>query len=70
VATILFKLIVPEKVLFSGDVRAVMLPATEGDITVKAERTLTPDATRDDRAHRKADFAPSRLEQVRITLSF
>jgi F-type H+-transporting ATPase subunit epsilon len=89
VATILFKLIAPEKVLFSGDVRTVMVPATEGDMTVMAERTLPPeeltkerldeeimrldtmrDATRDHRAHREADFAPSRLEQVRTTLSF
>jgi ATP synthase F1 epsilon subunit len=30
----LFELISPEKVLFSGEVRAVMLPATEGDMTV------------------------------------
>lgn len=33
-ATLLFELISPERVLFSGDVRAVMLPATEGDMTV------------------------------------
>ena len=32
--TLLFELISPERVLFSGDVRAVMLPATEGDMTV------------------------------------
>jgi F-type H+-transporting ATPase subunit epsilon len=34
VANILFELISPERVLFSGEVRAVMLPATEGDMTV------------------------------------
>jgi len=34
VATILFELLSPERVLFSGEVRAVMLPATEGDMTV------------------------------------
>jgi len=33
VVTILFELIAPERVLFSGAVRAVMLPATEGDMT-------------------------------------
>lgn len=33
-ATMLFELISPERVLFSGQVRAVMLPATEGDMTV------------------------------------
>nr|WP_246389269.1 ATP synthase F1 subunit epsilon [Microvirga mediterraneensis] len=32
----LFELISPERVLFSGDVRGVMLPATEGDMTVMA----------------------------------
>lgn len=132
-ATILFELISPERVLFSGDVRAVMLPATEGDMTVMpgheatmvmlnpgivavtdiqghghrafvrggfveitgvsvlvlAERVLPPeeltrdrldeeimhletlrDATADDRARRGADFAISRLEQVKATLSF
>ena len=132
-ATILFELISPERILFSGEVRAVMLPATEGDITVMpgheatmvmlnpgvvavtdtqghghrafvrggfveitgsnvsvlAERALPPeeltkdrldeeivrletmrDATRDDRARREADFAISRLEQVKTTLSF
>jgi F-type H+-transporting ATPase subunit epsilon len=133
VANILFELISPEKVLFSGEVRAVMLPATEGDMTVMpgheatmvmlnpgvigvtdvqghghrtfvrggfveitgtsvsvlAERALPPeeltkgrldeeivrletmrDATNDDRARREADFAISRLEQVKTTLSF
>jgi F-type H+-transporting ATPase subunit epsilon len=34
VANILLELISPERVLFSGEVRAVMLPATEGDMTV------------------------------------
>ncbi len=33
-AAMLFELISPERTLFSGDVRAVMLPATEGDMTV------------------------------------
>ena len=33
-ANILFELISPERALFSGEVRAVMLPATEGDMTV------------------------------------
>jgi F-type H+-transporting ATPase subunit epsilon len=133
VANILFELISPERVLFSGEVRAVMLPATEGDMTVMpgheatmvmlnpgviavtdvqghghrafvrggfveitgtsvsvlAERALPPeeltrdrldeeivrletmrDATNDDRARREADFAISRLEQVKTTLSF
>jgi F-type H+-transporting ATPase subunit epsilon len=133
VATILFELISPERVLFSGEVRAVMLPATEGDMTVMpghestmvmlnpgiiavtdsqghghrafvrggfveitggsvsvlAERALPPEeltrdrldeeivrletmreAMRDDRARREADFAISRLEQVKTTLSF
>ncbi len=132
-ATILFELITPERVLFSGEVRAVMLPATEGDMTVMpgheatmvmlnpgviavtdtqghghrafvrggfveitgssvsvlAERALPPEeltrdrldeeilrlettreATGDDRARREADFAISRLEQVKTTLSF
>lgn len=132
-ATILFELISPERVLFSGEVRAVMLPATEGDMTVMpghevtmvmlnpgviavtdvqghghrafvrggfveitgtsvsvlAERALPPeeltkdrldeeivrletmrDATSDGRARREADFAISRLEQVKATLSF
>ena len=132
-ANLLLELISPERVLFSGEVRAVMLPATEGDMTVLpgheagmvmlhpgiiavtdiqghghrafvrggfveitgtsisvlAERVLPPeeltrdrldeeiirletlrDATRDDRARREADFAISRLEQVRTTLSF
>jgi F-type H+-transporting ATPase subunit epsilon len=133
VANILLELISPERVLFSGEVRAVMLPATEGDMTVMpgheatmvmlnpgviavtdvqghghrafvrggfveitgtsvsvlAERALPPeeltrdrldeeivrletmrDATNDDRARREADFAISRLEQVKTTLSF
>jgi F-type H+-transporting ATPase subunit epsilon len=133
VANILFELISPERVLFSGDVRAVMLPGAAGDMTVMpghapmmttinpgivvvtderrhghrafvrggfaeitgssvrvlAERTLPPeeltrerldeeivrletlrDATRDDNARREADFALSRLEQVKTTLSF
>jgi F-type H+-transporting ATPase subunit epsilon len=34
VANILFELISPERVLFSDEVRAVLLPATEGDMTV------------------------------------
>lgn len=129
----LFELISPERILFSGEVRAVMLPATEGDmtvmyghapmmatlnpgviavtdvqghghrafvrggfvevtgvsVTVLTERALPPEeltrdrldeeivrletmreAMRDDRARREADFALSRLEQVRATLSF
>jgi F-type H+-transporting ATPase subunit epsilon len=33
VVTTLFELIAPERVVFSGAVRAVMLPATEGDMT-------------------------------------
>jgi F-type H+-transporting ATPase subunit epsilon len=33
VATFLFELISPERILFSGEVRAMMLPATEGDMT-------------------------------------
>ena len=33
-ATLTFELVSPERVLFSGDVDAVMLPATEGDMTV------------------------------------
>jgi F-type H+-transporting ATPase subunit epsilon len=133
VANILFELLSPERVLFSGEVRAVMLPATEGDMTVMpgheatmvmlnpgviavtdvqghghrafvrggfveitgtsvsvlAERALPPeeltkdrldeeilrletmrDATNDDRSRREADFAISRLEQVKTTLSF
>jgi F-type H+-transporting ATPase subunit epsilon len=32
--TVLFELITPERVLFSGEMRAIMLPATEGDMTV------------------------------------
>jgi F-type H+-transporting ATPase subunit epsilon len=133
VATILFELISPERVLFSGEVRAVMLPATEGDMTIMpgheatmvmlnpgivamtdvqghghrafvrggfveitsasvsvlAERVLPPeeltrdrldeeivyletvrDGAADNRARREADFAISRLEQVKTTLSF
>lgn len=132
-ATILFELLSPERVLFSAEVRAVMLPATEGDMTVMpgheptmvmlhpgivvmtdvqghghrafvrggfaeitgdsvtllAERALPPEeltrdsldeevvrletmreAMSDDRARREADFALSRLEQVKATLSF
>ncbi len=132
-ATLLFELISPERILFSGEVRAVMLPATEGDMTVMpgheptmvtlnpgvvavtdtqghghrafvrggfveitgtsvsvlAERALPPEeltrdrldeeivrletmreVMRDDRALREADFAISRLEQVKTTLSF
>jgi F-type H+-transporting ATPase subunit epsilon len=34
VADIHFELISPERVLFSGDVRSVMLPGTAGDMTV------------------------------------
>ena len=33
-ATFTFELVSPERVLFSGDVDAVVLPATEGDMTV------------------------------------
>jgi F-type H+-transporting ATPase subunit epsilon len=33
VVTTLFELIAPERVMFSGEVRAVMLPATEGGMT-------------------------------------
>jgi F-type H+-transporting ATPase subunit epsilon len=33
-ATLSFELVSPERVLFSGEVDAVMLPATEGDMTV------------------------------------
>ncbi|MBB4042067.1 F-type H+-transporting ATPase subunit epsilon [Microvirga flocculans] len=132
-AAILFELISPERILFSGEVRAVMLPATEGDMTVMpghvptmvmlnpgivaitdvqghghrafvrggfaqitgdsvtllVERALPPEeltreslneeilrletmreGMRDDKARREADFALSRLEQVRTTLSF
>ena len=132
-ATLHFELISPERVLFAGDVRAVMLPGAAGDmtvmpgheptvatlnpgiiavtdvqghghrafirggfaeitgssVTVLAERTLPPeeltrerldeeivrletirDATLDDNARREADFALSRLEQVKATLSF
>ena len=132
-ATILFELISPERVLFAGEVRAVLLPATEGDMTVMAGHqlmmvTLNPgiiavtdiqghghrafvrgglveisgssvsvlaegalppeeltrdrldeeilrletmrEAMRDDRSRREADFAISRLEQVKTALSF
>lgn len=131
--TLLFELISPERVLFSGEVRAVMLPATEGDmtvmpghvstmvmlnpgviavtdtqghghrafvrggfveitgasVTVLTERALPPEeltrerldeeilrletireATQDETARRETDFALSRLEQVKTTLSF
>jgi F-type H+-transporting ATPase subunit epsilon len=33
-ATLQFELVAPERVLFSGAVEAVMLPGTEGDMTV------------------------------------
>ncbi|MGO4707072.1 F0F1 ATP synthase subunit epsilon [Microvirga sp. 2MCAF38] len=33
-ATLHFELVSPERVLFSGEVDAVVLPATEGDLTV------------------------------------
>jgi F-type H+-transporting ATPase subunit epsilon len=33
-ATFSFELVAPERVLFSGDVDAVVLPASEGDMTV------------------------------------
>jgi F-type H+-transporting ATPase subunit epsilon len=33
-ATLSFELVSPERVLFSGDVDAVVLPASEGDMTV------------------------------------
>lgn len=33
-ATLHFDLVAPERVLFSGEVEAVMLPGTEGDMTV------------------------------------
>jgi F-type H+-transporting ATPase subunit epsilon len=33
-ATFHFELVAPERVLFSGEVEAVLLPATEGDMTV------------------------------------
>jgi F-type H+-transporting ATPase subunit epsilon len=33
-ATMHFELVSPERILFSGDVQAVLLPATEGDMTV------------------------------------
>ena len=35
-ATFTFELVSPERVLFSGDVDAVVLPASEGDMTVLA----------------------------------
>ena len=132
-ANMLFELISPERILFSGEARAVMLPATEGDMTVMpgheptmamlhpgivaitdvhghghrafvrggfaqitgdsvtllVERALPPEeltrdsleeeivrletmreAMLDDRARREADFALSRLGQVKATLSF
>jgi F-type H+-transporting ATPase subunit epsilon len=132
-AAILFELISPERVLFSGEVNAVMLPASEGDMTVMpghvpmmvllnpgvvavtdtrghghrafvrggfveitgnsvkvlTERALPPEeltrdrldeeilrletmreVMRDDRSRREADFAISRLMQVKTTLSF
>jgi F-type H+-transporting ATPase subunit epsilon len=33
-ATLHFELVAPERVLYSGEVEAVMLPGTEGDMTV------------------------------------
>ena len=33
-ATMQFELVSPERILFSGEVEAVLLPATEGDMTV------------------------------------
>ncbi len=33
-ATMHFELVSPERILFSGEVEAVLLPATEGDMTV------------------------------------
>ncbi len=33
-ATLHFELVAPERVLYSGEVDAVMLPGTEGDMTV------------------------------------
>ena len=33
-ATLHFELVAPERVVFSGEVEAVMLPGTEGDMTV------------------------------------
>jgi F-type H+-transporting ATPase subunit epsilon len=33
-ATLHFDLVAPERILFSGEVEAVMLPGTEGDMTV------------------------------------
>ncbi|MBF9232434.1 ATP synthase F1 subunit epsilon [Microvirga alba] len=132
-ASIRFELISPERLIFSGDVRAVMLPGSAGDmtvmpgheatvatlqpgfitvtdvqghghrafvrwgfveitgesVTVLADRVLPPEeltrerlaeeiirvetlreATRDDAARHEMDFALSRLEQMRVTLSF
>src|SRR5918994_1909827 len=40
-ATFNFELVSPERVLFSGDVDAVILPATEGDMTVLAGHAPT-----------------------------
>ncbi|WP_230530408.1 F0F1 ATP synthase subunit epsilon [Microvirga roseola] len=40
-ATFSFELVSPERVLFSGDVDAVVLPATEGDMTVLAGHAPT-----------------------------
>ncbi|MBD2747737.1 F0F1 ATP synthase subunit epsilon [Microvirga sp. BT688] len=40
-ATFNFELVSPERVLFSGDVDAVVLPATEGDMTVLAGHAPT-----------------------------
>ena len=39
-AGLAFELVSPERVLFSGDVDAVVLPASEGSLTVLAERAL------------------------------
>ena len=43
-ATFTFELVSPERVLFSGEVDAVVLPATEGDMTVLAGHSpvMTP----------------------------
>jgi F-type H+-transporting ATPase subunit epsilon len=40
-ATFTFELVSPERVLFSGEVDAVVLPATEGDMTVLAGHAPT-----------------------------
>src|SRR5918997_5070783 len=40
-ATFTFELVSPERVLYSGDVDAVVLPATEGDMTVLAGHAPT-----------------------------